>query len=283
VQHGVHSLSCKRKRLPFDVLRTNPIDTIDLTGGAPELNAHFRMLVTQARKAGKRVIVRTNLSVLLEKGNEDLPGFYQNQGVELVASLPCYLAENVDAVRGSGAFDRSISALRILNRIGFGDGPDDQSLTLVYNPRGAFLSPSQSGLEADYRRELKTRYNVTFSRLFAFTNMPVGRFRDSLIRNDNLEIYQEMLASAFNPATLNNIMCRSLISVGWDGRLYDCDFNQALGMGLDGNAPGHIRDFDYELLSRRVISVDDHCFGCTAGQGSSCAGAMTLNLVTREA
>jgi radical SAM/Cys-rich protein len=267
----------------LDVLRTNPIDTIDLTGGAPELNPHFRMLVTQARKSGKRVIVRTNLSVLLEKGNEDLPEFYRNQGVELVASLPCYLAENVDAVRGSGAFDRSISALRILNGIGFGDGPDGQSLTLVYNPRGAFLSPAQSDLEADYRRELKNRYNVTFSRLFAFTNMPVGRFRDSLIRNDNLEIYQEMLASAFNPATLNNIMCRSLISVGWDGRLYDCDFNQALGLGLDGNVPAHIRDFDYEILSRRVISVDDHCFGCTAGQGSSCAGAMTLKMVTREA
>jgi radical SAM/Cys-rich protein len=264
------------------VLQDNPLATLDITGGAPELNPHFRMLVTQARAAGKRVIVRTNLSVLLEKGNEDLPEFYRDHGVELVASLPCYLAENVDAVRGSGAFDRSISALRILNEMGFGSGPDGQSLTLVYNPRGAFLSPAQSGLEADYRKELKNRYNVTFSRLFAFTNMPVGRFRDSLIRNDNLEIYQEMLASAFNPATLDNIMCRSLISVGWDGRLYDCDFNQALGFGLDNNVPGHIRDFDYELLSRRVISVDDHCFGCTAGQGSSCAGAMTLNLVSQE-
>ena len=262
------------------VLQDNPFATLDITGGAPELNPHFRMLVTQARQAAKRVIVRTNLSVLLEKGNEDLPEFYRNHGVELVASLPCYLAENVDAVRGSGAFDRSISALRILNGMGFGNGPDGRSLTLVYNPRGAFLSPAQSGLEADYRRELKNRYNVTFSRLFAFTNMPVGRFRDSLIRNDNLEIYQEMLASAFNPATLNNIMCRSLLSVGWDGRLYDCDFNQALGLGLDSSVPGHIRNFDYELLSRRVISVDDHCFGCTAGQGSSCAGAMSLKMVT---
>ncbi len=259
----------------------NPIETLDITGGAPELHPHFQMLVTRAKMAGKKVIVRTNLSVLLEKGNEDLPEFYQDQGVELVASLPCYLEENVDAVRGSGAFDKSIKALHILNRMGFGNGPDGPSLTLVYNPRGAFLSPAQSALEADYRRELKNRYNVTFSRLFAFTNMPVGRFRDTLIRNDNLEIYQEMLASAFNQATLDTIMCRSLISVGWDGRLYDCDFNQALGLGVDSSVPEHIKNFDYDLLSRRVISVDDHCFGCTAGQGSSCAGAMTLNMVAR--
>jgi radical SAM/Cys-rich protein len=266
----------------LNVLRDNPIDTIDLTGGAPELNPHFRMLVREAKGMDKRVIVRTNLSVLLEKGNDDLPEFYRHHGVELVASLPCYLAENVDAVRGSGAFDKSIAALRILNGMGFGNGPDGQSLTLVYNPRGAFLSPAQSALEADYRRELKNRYNVTFSRLFAFTNMPVGRFRDSLTKNDNLEIYQEMLATAFNPATLNTIMCRSLISVGWDGRLYDCDFNQALGLGVEDSVPTHINDFDYAALSRRTIIVDDHCFGCTAGQGSSCAGAMTLNMVAHE-
>jgi len=275
------SMSREMVEAVLRVLQDNPIATLDITGGAPELNPYFRMLVTEAKRADKRVIVRTNLSVLLEKGNDDLPEFYRDRGVELVASLPCYLAENVDAVRGSGAFDKSIAALRMLNGMGFGSGPEGQSLTLVYNPRGAFLSPAQSALEADYRRELRNRYNVTFSRLFAFTNMPVGRFRDSLIRNDNLEIYQEMLASAFNPATLENVMCRSLLSVGWDGRLYDCDFNQALGLGVESNVPDHIRKFDYELLSRRVISVDDHCFGCTAGQGSSCAGAMTLNMVTR--
>jgi radical SAM/Cys-rich protein len=263
------------------VLQDNPLATLDITGGAPELNPHFRMLIAEAKRAGKRVIVRTNLSVLLEKGNDDLPEMYRHHGVELVASLPCYLAENVDAVRGSGAFEKSIAALRMLNRLGFGNGPDGRSLTLVYNPRGAFLSPAQSALEADYRRELKIRYDVTFSRLFAFTNMPVGRFREELIRNDNLEIYREMLASAFNPATLENIMCRSLVSVGWDGRLYDCDFNQALGLGLRRSAPRHIGKFDHAVLSRRVISVDDHCFGCTAGQGSSCAGAMTLNMVSR--
>ena len=262
------------------VLAENPIDTLDITGGAPELNPHFRMLVSSAKREGKRVIVRTNLSILLEKGNEDLPEFYRDHGVDLVASLPCYLEENVDAVRGIGAFGKSISVLRMLNRAGFGNGSDGQSLTLAYNPRGAFLSPAQNALEADYKRELKNRYNITFNRLFTFTNMPVGRFRDTLVRNGNLEIYQEMLASAFNPATLENIMCRSLVSVGWNGMLYDCDFNQVLGLGLDCNVPQHILNFDHAVLSRRIISVDDHCFGCTAGQGSSCAGAMTLKMVT---
>lgn len=276
------SMSRETVEAVLHVLQDNPIDTLDITGGAPEMNPYFRMLVVQANKTGKQIIVRTNLSVLLEKGNEDLPEFYHDQEVDIVASLPCYVEENVDAMRGSGAFEKSIKALRILNSIGFGNGPDSRSLTLVYNPRGAFLSPSQSALEADYKRELKDRYDVTFSRLFAFTNMPVGRFRDALIRNDNLEIYQEMLASAFNPATLETVMCRSLVSVGWDGRLHDCDFNQALGLGLDNSVPMHINDFDYAALSRRRISVGDHCFGCTAGQGSSCAGAMTLKMPPAE-
>jgi len=261
------------------VLMENPIDTLDITGGAPELNPHLPMLIARAKSAGKRVIIRTNLTILMDKGHEHLPEIYRDHGVDLVASLPCYLEENVDAVRGSGAFDKSIAALRILNGMGFGNGSDGQSITLVYNPRGAFLSPAQSALEADYKRELKNRYQVKFNRLFTFTNMPVGRFRDALIKNDNLEIYQEMLTSAFNPATLETVMCRSLVSIGWDGRLYDCDFNQALGLGVDCSVPTHISDFDHAALSRRTISVDDHCFGCTAGQGSSCSGAMTLNMV----
>ena len=260
------------------VLADNPIDTLDITGGAPELHPQFRMLVSGATGERKHVIVRTNLTILLDKGYEDLPEFYRDSGVDLVASLPCYLEENVDAVRGVGAFGKSISALRRLNSAGFGNGSDGPSLTLVYNPRGAFLSPAQNTLETDYKRELKSRYNVTFNRLYAFTNMPVGRFRDTLVRNNNLEIYQELLASAFNPATLDNTMCRSLLSVGWDGTLYDCDFNQALGLGLARSVPQDIRNFDHAVLSRRIISVDDHCFGCTAGQGSSCAGAMTLKM-----
>jgi radical SAM/Cys-rich protein len=270
------SMSRETAEQVLRVLTENPIGTLDITGGAPELSPHFQMLVIRAKKSGKRVIVRSNLTVLLDKGHEDLPDFYRDHDVEIVASLPCYLQENVDAVRGSGAFDKSIIALRMLNHRGFGSGPDSRPISLVYNPRGAFLSPSQCALEADYKRELKDRYDVTFSRLFAFTNMPVGRFRDSLIKNDNLEIYQEMLASAFNPATLENIMCRSLISVRWDGRLYDCDFNQVLDLGVEAGVPTHINDFDHAALSRRTISVDDHCFGCTAGQGSSCLGAMTM-------
>jgi radical SAM/Cys-rich protein len=260
------------------VLTDNPIDTLDITGGAPELSPHFQMLVIRARVAGKRVIVRSNLTIILDTGHEELTEFYRDHDVDIVASLPCYLQENVDAVRGNGAFDKSIKALRILNSMGYGNGPDGRSLTLVYNPRGAFLSPSQCALESDYKRELKDRYNVTFTRLFTFTNMPVGRFRDSLIRNDNLEIYEEMLASAFNPATLETVMCRSLVNVGWDGRLYDCDFNQVIGLGVEHGVPTHIGDFDHAALSRRVISVDDHCFGCTAGQGSSCSGAMSLHM-----
>ncbi len=250
------------------VFKDNAIDTLDITGGAPELNPHFRMLVTHAARTGKRIIVRTNLSLLLDKGNEDLPEFYRSNAVDLIASLPCYLEENVDAVRGSGAFGRSISALRVLNRAGFGNG-SGRSLTLVYNPRGAFLSPAQCALEADYKRELKNRYKVRFDRLFAFTNMPIGRFRDSLVRNGDLQGYQEMLAAAFNPATLENIMCRSLVSVGWDGRLYDCDFNQVLGLTTGSETPQHISSFDYAALSNRIIAVDNHCYGCTAGQGST--------------
>ena len=250
------------------VFKDNAIDTLDITGGAPELNPHFRMLVTHAARTGKRIIVRTNLSLLLDKGNEDLPEFYRSNAVDLIASLPCYLEENVDAVRGSGAFGRSISALRMLNRAGFGNG-SGRSLTLVYNPRGAFLSPAQCALEADYKRELKNRYKVRFDRLFAFTNMPIGRFRDSLVRNGDLQGYQEMLAAAFNPATLENIMCRSLVSVGWDGRLYDCDFNQVLGLTTGSETPQHISSFDYAALSNRIIAVDNHCYGCTAGQGST--------------
>ncbi len=251
------------------VFKDNAIETLDITGGAPELNPHFRMLVAQAARTGKRIIVRTNLSLLMDKGNEDLPEFYRSNGVDLIASLPCYLEENVDAVRGSGAFGKSISALRMLNRAGFGNGSAGRSLTLVYNPRGAFLSPAQCALEADYKRELKNRYDVTFNRLFAFTNMPIGRFRDSLIRSGDLQGYQEMLAAAFNPATLENIMCRSLVSVGWDGRLYDCDFNQVLGLTIGPEAPQHISSFDHAVMSNRVIAVDNHCYGCTAGQGST--------------
>jgi len=250
-------------------LLDNPIETLDITGGAPEMNPRFRFLVTEVRKAGRRVIARTNLTIFSEPGMGDLPEFYCDQGVELIASLPCYLEENVTAVRGRDVYRKSIDALRRLNSLGFGTGPSGRSLSLVYNPGGPFLSPPQAALEGDYKRELRKRHGISFTRLYAFTNMPIGRFRDSLVRSNTFGQYLDMLASAFNPCTLGNIMCRNLVSVGWDGRLYDCDFNQILGLGVDSGAPQDINDFDFETLAKRRITVDDHCFGCTAGQGST--------------
>ncbi|HEY6011507.1 MAG TPA: arsenosugar biosynthesis radical SAM (seleno)protein ArsS [Nitrospirota bacterium] len=253
----------------LSVVRGNAIGTLDLTGGAPELNPHFRALVSAARAAGKRVISRTNLTIFFEKGMHDLPEFYQKQGVELIASLPCYREDNVDRLRGDGVYQKSIEALRRLNRLGYGVEPGGLRLSLVYNPAGEFLAPPQCALEADYKRVLKERHGIVFTRLFAFANMPIGRFRTALAEKGNLDAYLEMLVSAFNPATLDNIMCRSIVSVGWDGSLYDCDFNQMLGLGASPDAPRHIRDFDFNALSRRTIVTDDHCFGCTAGQGST--------------
>jgi radical SAM/Cys-rich protein len=249
------------------------IPALDLTGGAPELNPHFRGLVAGARAAGRRVIVRSNLSVFSEPGMADLPEFLSGQGAEVIASLPCYLEENVDAVRGGGTYARCVEALRRLNALGYGL-PGGPALGLVYNPRGPSLPPSQGALEADYRRELRARFGVEFSRLYAFANMPLGRFREHLARTGGLEAYRERLAAAFNPAALAGLMCRSLVSVSWDGSLHDCDFNQALGLPLAKGLPRRIGEFDRAALSRREIAVGEHCFGCTAGQGSSCFGAV---------
>lgn len=263
------SMSRTTVRNVLDVLRENPIDTLDVTGGAPELNPAFRDLVAGARSLGKRAIIRTNLTVFFEQGMKDLPDFYKEQNVELIASLPCYLEGNVNAVRGRGAFEKSIEALRKLNKLGFGREEQGFVLNLVYNPGGPFLPPLQAALESDYKKELKARYGISFTRLYTFANMPAGRFRDSLIERRELEKYVSMLASAFNPAALDHIMCRSLLNVGWDGTLYDCDFNQALGVPVDPERTRTISYFDYSVLSRRNIAVDDHCYGCTAGQGST--------------
>ncbi len=250
------------------VLSTSSVATLDITGGAPELHPDFRGLATNAHKLGKRVIVRTNLAVLLEAGMTDLPEFYAQNHFEVVASLPCYLESNVDAVRGSGAHAKSIEAIKRLNDQGYGI-QSDLALSLVYNPAGAFLPPDQGQLEQDYRRELAARYSISFTRLYTVTNMPLGRFRDELAQSGSLPGYQNALACAFNPVTLERIMCRRMVSVAPDGRLFDCDFNQVLGLAPDPQAPAHIRDFDQAILSRRAISVDDHCFGCTAGRGST--------------
>ena len=252
------------------VLDSDSIDTLDITGGAPELHPDFRTLVVEAKAAGKKVVVRTNLTIIAERGMEYLPEFYAHQGVQLIASLPCYLEQNVNTVRGNGAFAKSIDTIRTLNRAGFGTEQQGAlPLGLVYNPAGAFLPPQQSVLESDYKRELQARYGISFTRLYAFTNMPVGRFRESLIRRNEFEKYQALLASAFNPAAVDKIMCRTIINVGWEGTLYDCDFNQALGIPVTLEKHRTVRDFDRQALSQRTIAVGAHCYGCTAGQGST--------------
>ncbi|MGD0886082.1 MAG: arsenosugar biosynthesis radical SAM (seleno)protein ArsS [Thermodesulfovibrionales bacterium] len=251
------------------VLKESRITNLDLTGGAPELNPHFRYLVRTARALGCHVMVRSNLTILLEKGMEDLAGFYRQTGVEIIASLPSYREDGVDRIRGTETFQKSIRALRALNRLGFGTKSDDLKLNLVYNPTGAFLPPAQSAIEEEYKRELAGRFGITFNRLYTFTNMTIGRFREFLIRTNAFERYMEKLIAAFNPETINGIMCRHLLNVGWDGRLYDCDFNQMMGLPVRKDYPQRIQDFDDVLFREREITFGDHCFGCTAGQGST--------------
>jgi radical SAM/Cys-rich protein len=259
----------KTAAMVLRVFAESLIETLDLTGGAPELSPNFRRIVADARKMGRHVVVRTNLAVFFEDGMEGLPEFYRDHGVELIASLPYYLEDNVDRVRGSGSFKKIIAALRQLNDLGFGNGDSERPLNLVYNPQGAFLAPDQTMLEAEYKRELRVRFGISFTRLYTFSNMPIGRFKDFLQRTGNLVKYLDKLSCAFNPRTLDGVMCRSLVNVGWDGALYDCDFNQVLGLPVSPETSRHIRDFDFDALSKRKITVGDHCYGCTAGQGSS--------------
>jgi radical SAM/Cys-rich protein len=256
------------------VLAATDIPTLDITGGAPELNPEFRYLVSEGRRLERHVIVRSNLTIMECPGHRDLPEFLARQQVEIVASLPCYLAENVDAQRGSGVYERSLAALRRLNEVGYGQPGAGLMLTLVYNPVGTSLPPAQAKLEADYRRELGSRYGIVFSRLFTIANLPIGRFLQSLVLNGRYEAYLRRLIEAFNPAAAAGVMCRTTLSVQWDGRLHDCDFNQMLGLGLDAEAPAEIRQFDFARLSRRRILTGQHCYGCTAGAGSSCQGAI---------
>jgi radical SAM/Cys-rich protein len=250
------------------------LELVDLTGGAPELNAPFRRLVTAARSLGLRVIDRCNLTILSEPGQEDLAEFLAGNRVEIVASLPCYSAENVDKQRGGGVFERSISALQKLNQLGYGRGDGQLVLDLVYNPIGPTLPPAQTALEADYKTQLAKQFNIVFDSLITITNMPIARFRHDLSRAGQLDEYRALLVASFNPETLGGLMCRSLISVCWDGRLHDCDFNQMLDIPLDRSAPQTIWDLrDLDSLHGRSIRTEAHCFGCTAGAGSSCAGA----------
>jgi len=253
----------------IEVLRNNPIKSLDITGGAPEMNPHFTYLMERAREVDCHVIVRTNLTILLEEDMEHLPEFFSNHSVEVVASLPYYTDSDVDRVRGKGAFEKCMKALMKLNCLGYGSGVPGKRLNLVYNPAGPFLSPAQNTLEEDFKRELRRRFGISFDRLYAFTNMPIGRFRDFLLRTNGFDRYMDKLVQAFNPKTLSGLMCRHLISVGWDGRLYDCDFNQMLGLTVHDTCPQHIKEFDYTLLSGRTTTVGNHCYACTAGQGST--------------
>jgi radical SAM/Cys-rich protein len=254
----------------LDVLAANDIPTLDITGGAPELNPNFRRLVTRGRELGRHVIDRCNLTVLLVGAQTDLPVFLAAHRVEVVASLPCYLMENVDKQRGAGVFDKSIEALRRLNAVGYGRS---LPMTLVYNPVGPSIPPPQAKLEAAYREQLRSRFGIEFTRLFTITNMPISRFLDDLVRSGKLDAYMEKLIQAFNPAAVDGLMCRTTLSVGWDGRLYDCDFNQMLELEV-GDGPRHIRDFQLATLKGRRIVTRQHCYGCTAGAGSSCGGSI---------
>jgi radical SAM/Cys-rich protein len=246
---------------------------LDLTGGAPELNIHFRRLVREARALGVRVMDRCNLTILFEPGQDGLAEFLAEQGVEITASLPCYLEDNVDKQRGSGVFQTSIRALKLLNGLGYGDS---HVLNLVYNPQGPVLPPSQETLERDYKQHLGSQFGVRFSQLFVLANMPIQRFGSTLVSKGQFDSYLTLLKGAHREENLHGVMCRSLVSVDWQGVLFDCDFNQMLGLPLGGAPKGgaHLRDLLQEDFAGSPISVRDHCFGCTAGQGSSCGGSL---------
>jgi radical SAM/Cys-rich protein len=258
------------------VLARRHIATLDITGGAPELNPHFRRLVRAARDLGVRVIDRCNLTILEVAGQEDLPEFLRRQQVEIVASLPCYLADNVDRQRGKGVFESSIRGLRRLNALGYGREGTGHILNLVYNPQGPSLPPPQEALEADYRRELGDKFGIEFNHLFTLANMPIQRFGSILISKGEFSRYMELLRQAYREENLDGVMCRDLVSVDWRGYLYDCDFNQMLDLPLAGpsGARRRLEDLLTDDLDHNPIRVAGHCYGCTAGQGSSCGGAL---------
>jgi radical SAM/Cys-rich protein len=258
--------------LSIRALARTEIPTVDITGGAPELNPNFRWLVEQARDLGRHVMDRCNLTVLLLPAQADLAEFLARHRVEVIASLPYFRAEQTDAQRGLGVFEKSIEALRKLNGLGYGREGSGLVLNLVYNPVGAFLPPKQEAIEAQFKRELERASGVVFNRLYTITNMPISRFLEFLLQTENYAGYMERLANAFNPAAAAGVMCRYTLSVGWDGTLYDCDFNQMLELPIGFGAPRHIRDFDRAALDRRRIETANHCYGCTAGAGSSCGG-----------
>ena len=262
--------------LVLEVLRVRKPQTLDITGGAPELNPHFRRLAGSARALGVQVIDRCNLTILFEPEQEDLAEFLAGQRIDIVASLPCYSLERVDRQRGAGVFDKSIAALQRLNALGYGQPDSGLQLNLVYNPQGPALPPDQHRLQADYQRELGAHFGVRFNNLFALANMPINRFGSTLVSKGEFVPYMQLLRSSFRAGNLDTVMCTSLVSVDWTGALFDCDFNQMLGlpMRLHDRPRAHLRDLLHASVDGGAIRVADHCYGCTAGQGSSCGGAL---------
>lgn len=267
-------MSAETMAVALELIDAQGIGTLDLTGGSPEMNPHFRWLVRQARQRGLHVIDRCNPTILVESGYEGTGEFLAEQGVEVIASLPCYLEDNVDAQRGRGVFQCSMDALQRLNRLGYGKPGSGLELNLVYNPQGAVLPPPQAPLEEDYRRFLGERFGLAFNRLYTLANMPIQRFGAILLAKDEFESYLALLKQAYRAENLEAVMCRTLLSVDWRGFVYDCDFNQMLQLPAGGAKPIHLRELLHERLEDRPITVGDHCYGCTAGQGSSCGGAL---------
>ncbi len=261
----------------LDVLGESSINTIDITGGAPEMNPEFRWFIERIRERlpDATILVRSNLTLLTaHEKYRDIPEFLKQQRVTLIASLPCHTKAAVDSVRGKGVFDRSIAALKLLNTLGYGKEETGLELNLVYNPGGPSLPEEQHQLERRYRKQLFEEHGIVFNHLYTITNMPISRFLNDLLENGQYCQYMTLLAKSFNPLAVNNLMCRTTVSVGWDGALYDCDFNQMLNLPLDKRAPQHISSFNKEMLRNRLITVGQHCYGCTAGAGSSCQGTL---------
>jgi radical SAM/Cys-rich protein len=254
------------------LIKTYNFKKVDITGGAPEMNAHFKWFVEECTKAGVEVMVRCNLTIIMaNKKYHDLPDFFKANGVHVISSLPSFSAMRTDAQRGDGVFEDSIAALKMLNAVGYGQENSGLIIDLVYNPSGAYLPGDQQSMEAEFKRQLKRKFDIVFNSLFAITNLPISRFLDYLLETGKYLGYMHELVNAFNPATLDGLMCKNTISISWDGFMYDCDFNQMLDLKFTGKAK-HIDDFDFEEILNRKIIINNHCYGCTAGAGSSCGG-----------
>lgn len=259
----------------IDKLKNTDIKTADITGGAPEMNPDFRWFVSELKKLDIHILVRCNLTIILANPKyNDLPDFFKENKIEVISSLPYYQKNNTDRQRGDGVFEASVKALLMLNEIGYGKENSGLILNLVYNPTGAFLPGSQKSLENDFKRELLNKFGIVFNNLFTITNMPISRFLEYLIESENYEYYMNKLIDSYNPSAAENVMCTNTVSVGWDGYLYDCDFNQMLELKVNNDLKEHIKDFDLDYLDNREIITGQHCFGCTAGAGSSCGGAV---------